>query len=439
MPIITARHCESKPAHRVKIYDKRCPGLHVSVTPSGCATFYFKFRHAGRRQSLRLGVYHADQFTVQDARTAVYHLRGQLGRGLDIGASARRAKAQANRRGKTVSEIIDERIEFISTLERKADGLLRPRIESWQNVASHLNRFVRPWLGTMLASEVTKHDIASLSNDIVEGKLGKPSISNARHVRKALSGLFSWSSEAGRDYTSSSPCINLPPLPTEHPRTRVLSADEIRTLWHGLDRDMIWDRRTRLALKFELVTMLRSGELLPIHRRELHDLDGPHARVDIPLTRVKKRRTIYQPLSDLAVEIIKEAMSDENQEYVFQTPQASKPLHRLAMATALRGRPDKGLPGICELLGLAPFTPHDLRRTAATLAADQQCDELAIARCLDHAVSRKGDVIVPSITGRVYVHSTRMKEKRAVLDTVAAELRRIIGRPVKRQNERLAA
>jgi len=34
---------------------------------------------------------------------------------------------------------------------------------------------------------------------------------------------------------------------------------------------------------------------------------------------------------------------------------------------------------------------------------------------------------VPTVTGKVYNHSKRMKEKRAVLDGVAAELRRIVG------------
>jgi len=36
---------------------------------------------------------------------------------------------------------------------------------------------------------------------------------------------------------------------------------------------------------------------------------------------------------------------------------------------------------------------------------------------------------VPTVTGKVYNHSKRMKEKRAVLDGVAMELRRIIGQP----------
>ena len=68
---------------------------------------------------------------------------------------------------------------------------------------------------------------------------------------------------------------------------------------------MPWDRRTRLALKFELVTMLRSNELLGAQRSELFDLDGEHPRFDVPLKRVKKRRVIQQPLSSLAVEIIR--------------------------------------------------------------------------------------------------------------------------------------
>ena len=145
---------------------------------------------------------------------------------------------------------------------------MRPRIESWENVASHLRRFVSPRLGKKIASEVTKHDIATLSNDIVAGKLGVPSVANARHMRRAASGLFNWAAEAGRDYVTASPCVNLPKLDPEHPRTRVLSEEEIKIFWHGLDRDDLpWDRKTRLALKFELVTMLRSGELLAAQPR----------------------------------------------------------------------------------------------------------------------------------------------------------------------------
>ena len=432
--ILTDRLCEKRVTKRVKIYDRKCPGPYVSITPAGAATFSFKFTdpETGRQRTGWLGVYNPETFAVEDARSRVYGLRG-------TGAAAlaetfRDRKVQQAKKGKTIDEIIDERIEWMNTPVKKPDGEMRPRIESWENVASHLRRFLSPRLGKKIASEVTKHDIATLSNDIVAGKLGVPSVANARHMRRAASGLFNWAAEAGRDYVTASPCVNLPKLDPEHARTRVLSEDEIRIFWHGLDRDDLpWDRKTRLALKFELVTMLRSGELLAAHRDELFDLDGDNPRFDVPLKRVKKRRVIQQPLSDLAVEIIREALISDEQQFVFASPLGDQPMNRKITATALRGTKNKGgkvkSPGICALLGLKPFTPHDLRRTAATLAGDLGFDDAWIAKCLDHAASKKSEQIVPSVTGKVYNHSKRMKEKRAVLDGVAAELRRMIGKP----------
>ncbi|MBB4369128.1 integrase [Bradyrhizobium sp. cir1] len=439
--VLTDRLCEKRVAKRVKIYDRKCPGLYVSVIPAGVATFFFKFtdRATGKQRSKWLGLHNPATFPVEQARTEVYALRMRIGNGENIAESLRQQKAQKAKQGKTVSEIIDERIDWMKTPVKKPDGEMRPRIESWESVASHLRRFIGPRLGKKLACEVTKQDIAALSKDIVAGRHGgKPSVSNARHMRRAASGLFNWAAEPEQDYVTASPCINLGKLDPEHPRTRVLSEDEIKTFWHGLDRDdMPWDRRTRLALKFELVTMLRSNELLGAHRNELFDLDGEHPRLDVPLKRVKKRRVIQQPLSSLAVEIVRDALKGSNKDFVFASPLDNTPLNRRAMGTALRGtkqRKDGKMvtktPGICALLGMKPFTPHDLRRTAATLAGDLGFDDAWIAKCLDHAASKKGDVIVPTVTGKVYNHSKRMKEKRAVLDGVAAELRRIIAEPV---------
>ena len=213
----------------------------------------------------------------------------------------------------------------MKTPVRKPDGEMRPRIESWENVARHLRRFVSPRLGKKIASEVTKHDIATLSNDIVAGKHG----GKASVAMPATCGAPPRACSIGRRKRAATmsppvPCVNLPKLDEEHPRDRVLTEDEIRTLWHGLDReDMPWDRRTRLALKFALTTMLRSGEMLPIHRDELNAENGT---VDIPARRVKKRRVINQPLSDLALEIIKEAMG--NYEYAFTGRFGDAPLSR---------------------------------------------------------------------------------------------------------------
>ena len=278
----------------------------------------------------------------------------------------------------------------------------------------------------MIASEVTNVDIAQLSDDIVAGKFGKPSTSNARHARRAASAMFSWAASPSRGYVTASPCIHLEKLDEEHPRERVLSAVEIRALWQGLDRnDLPWDRKTRLAIRFAMVSMLRSGELLGIRRDEL---DIENGIVNVAAKRVKKRRVINQPLSDLALSIIKDAMG--YRDFAFAGRFGGAPLGRHAMATALRGTPKTK--GICELLGLEPFTPHDLRRSAATMCGNLGLPEADISLCLDHQASKdENGKPLPAITSRVYNLATtaRIARKRKVLDAWAVKLREIIAEP----------
>jgi integrase len=381
--ILTDRHCQRRVTERTKTYDRKCSGLYVSITTSGVATFSFKFTdpETCEQRTGWLGIITPETFTVEDARSKVYGLKSMGGKA--VAETLRQHKVQKVKHGKTVDEIIEERIEWMKSPVLKADGERRPRNESWEHIARHLRNFLGRRLGRKPACEITKHDIAMLSNDIVAGKHGgKASVSNARQMRRAASGLFNWSAEAGRDYVTASPCINLPKLDEEHPRNRVLIEDEIRTLWHGLDReDLPWDRETRLAIKFALTTMLRSAELLPIHRDELNAENGT---VDIPARRVKKRRVINQPLSDLALEIIKETMG--NYDYAFVGRFGDAPLSRQVMSGALTGtmmmRNGKRVtrtPGICELLGIAPLTPHDLRRTAATMCGELGLSEAGIS------------------------------------------------------------
>jgi hypothetical protein len=104
------------------------------------------------------------------------------------------------------------------------------------------------------------------------------------------------------------------------------------------------------------------------------------------------------------------------------------------MSGALKGTKHRSgkvkTPGICSLLGIAPFTPHDLRRTAATMCGNLGLSESAISQCLDHQATKGEDgQPLPAITNKVYNLSVvgRVERKRKVLDAWAIELRRIIG------------
>jgi integrase len=77
--------------------------------------------------------------------------------------------------------------------------------------------------------------------------------------------------------------------------------------------------------------------------------------------------------------------------FLFPGRNGDTPLNRSAMANALRGtwrikdgRKVFKTPGLCELLGIAKFTPHDLRRSAATLCGEMGLPVSGISLCLDH-------------------------------------------------------
>ncbi|MET3994883.1 integrase [Bradyrhizobium sp. S3.9.2] len=458
MPNITEKHCRAEVKERIKIYDKDCSGLYVSLSPTAPPTFSLKYTCpiTKKRGAHRLGVYQQGEQDVAYWRKAAARLKVRIDNGEDIAQTARQARSlQAKQADITVGEMIDCYVAWISDeIEHKRQTdqgkivKIKPRMKSHEELTRHLNRFVRPRLGRMVASEVTNRDIAQLQADILAGTLianGKPlkaSASSARHMRKAVSRLFSWAAEVGNDYVTASPCVNLPKLPKEEARKRKLSREEIAILWHGLDRpDITIDRRIRLAIKFALTTALRSWELLHIHRDELqgNGLADKHPLVVVPEERVKAGRELHQPLSDLAVEIAKEAMG--NYPWMFIGRWDTEPLNRKAMACALRGNKASDgrvrSVGLCEQLGLKPFTPHDLRRTAASLMGSIGISRATISLCLDHTIKSDDHGAVAAVTGKHYDQDPRLGEKRAALQQLANEIRRIISEPMEAADDEM--
>jgi integrase len=434
--LITTNLVTSKVKKRTKVFDTKCPGFYVSILPPkgdadhGRATFSLQYWDIklGKRGYVEIGVYDPKGWTVELARAKAQDLSGRAGLGRNIKNEVKILQAAS---GATVGQMIDDFIAAVRTLEKKADGEMRPILESWENVRGFLNREVRPAIGFMAPADVTNNEIAQIQQNIA-----KRSTSGARQTRSAMKRLFAFGSEAGdntRKYgLTSSPVHNLPKVKKEHERTRVLDEAEIRTLWWGLDHPGLpCTKAVALGIKFELVSMLRTAEFRPARRSFIADLNGEMPVLNVPLKFVKKRRVIRQPLNSLAVEIVKQATSLHNHDVIF-SPRMLDPdavLTRSALSHALVGKKGKRpKPGIIEFLGMKHFTPHDLRRTASTLCGDIGISDAEIAKCLDHSKDRGENVVeAPSVTGRVYVHSKRLREKRIVLDALDGELRRIIG------------
>nr|WP_276553665.1 tyrosine-type recombinase/integrase [Bradyrhizobium elkanii] len=251
--------------------------------------------------------------------------------------------------------------------------------------------------------------------------------------------------QPGRKYVPSNPLAGLERRGgKEKKRDRVLSDDEIRTLWWGLERpDAPVERSVMLATRFILATMVRPYQSAGAETAEFSNLGTANALYEMPPGRVKKDRAVIVPLSDLASSIVIEATTPERGRIGHNNPPepiedqvvlfpskydatGKTPIARSSISQALNGKKNgkkngdktEDRIGLREFLGLKHFTAHDLRRTAATLARRAGAPREDVKAMLDHV---NGDVT------EVYDKYDMLKEKRQVVTILAQELRQIIG------------
>src|SRR6266699_3802721 len=106
------------------------------------------------------------------------------------------------------------------------------------------------------------------------------------------------------------------------------------------DKDLPADRHTALGLKFILTTMVRPYQSAYADVSELLNLDGTDPEYHLPPKRVKRRRPVIVPLSELACEVLDEALEDKDQVVVFPSRMGDGdiPIRRDALAQARNGK-----------------------------------------------------------------------------------------------------
>jgi integrase len=201
----------------------------------------------------------------------------------------------------------------------------------------------------------------------------------------------------------------------------VLSDPEIRLWWRRVVVSPVTPS-LGLALRLELLTGTRPGEVAGISRRELDALNDPEkAAWTIPGSRTKNARDHYVPLSALALKTIAAAQElNDGSEFLFPSPVGTGPIKGHALAVAMRRLSEsENLTGPgSDTWKATPPTPHDLRRTFAT-----RLSELGVAKedrdaCLNHAPQDVGS--------RHYDLYQRAKEKRAAFDLFSRTISTIL-------------
>jgi len=379
-----------------KMYLREADGFTIRVMPSGAKTWLFVYTFDGRRKEMNLGSY--PDVSLADARGKHADAKKLLKNGKDPAAIEAEAKEE-RRKSPMVADLCSEYIEKHAKRFKK----------SWRQDEELLKRDVLPSWGKRKAEDVRKRDVTLLLESIVER--GSPSMSN--RVFSVIRKMFNFAVE--RDILTFSPCLGVKALAPIRSCERTLSETEIRTLWESLDNAAMSDE-VRRALKLILVTAQRPGEIAGIHSDEI---DGRWWT--IPAERAKNAQPHRVYLTDLAIELIgnHEATvenTDEEQRrgYFFASPKGEgKHINPHAMAVAVRSnticekKGKKLVKSNVNRLGVEQFTPHDLRRTAATFIAGMGFMDEIIDAVLNHV--KKGVI-------KIYNRHDYDREKQQALE-----------------------
>ena len=138
------------------------------------------------------------------------------------------------------------------------------------------------------------------------------------------------------------------------------------------------------------------------------ELDLKRALWSLPGSRTKNGHPHSVPLSAAAIQIIDEALAD-GEAFMLPSEDGAMPPRAVAKTIARAVEPTKDYPK--GRVGLAPFTAHDLRRTALTGMARLGVAPIVIGHVANHRTTTKA-----GMTLAVYVQHQYEKEKREALE-----------------------
>jgi site-specific recombinase XerD len=288
------------------------------------------------------------------------------------------AERYESRHGMTVAQLCDE-----YETDMNSGKLNGKKASTIMSDVSRIKNHIKPKLG--------RYKVSTITSDQIEAFMNEQSKGSAKRVIGLVGAIFSFAVK--RKWRTDNPVSTIE-KPADVKRMRRLAEAEYAELWSavsGIKKGVLADIFTMLA-----ITGFRSGEIKNLRWSEI-DFERRIATLGDTKTGLSVR-----PLSGAAIEIIK------------RQPQTSP-----FVFTYKNGRPVPSLTPHWSPLGLdKTITPHVLRHSFASLAADLGLGDSTIAGLLGHSRS--------SVTSR-YIHLD--KALIAAADLVANETKRLMSGP----------
>lgn len=358
--------------------DLSCKGLSLKVTKKGVRSFSYTFRLGKKTGRVTLGPY--PDLGLAAARARVEDLRKLVVAGTD----PRQLKAEEiAQRQRTVGEMV------ALFIERYA----KPKNKSWRQAESNLRLYLVSSLGPRPVTAVKRGDIHAILDRLIEEDKGASANRALAHMRK----FFGWLVE--RDYLEHSPADHIKKPFNERPRERVLSDDELRSIWHASE-----------ALSVPYSAWLRLSILCSQREMETASLSRSQLEGDLwflSSNDTKNKRENVVPLSRQAKAIVDDLLKNEG-EFLLATGRiGDAPINGFSKAKAQ----------IDKASGVTDWRFHDLRRSVATNIGKLGYERFTIEKVLNH--KDKG------VTA-VYDRYTYLNEKREALQKWADRLDEIV-------------
>lgn len=219
------------------------------------------------------------------------------------------ARAAALKNARDIAKGIDPRGGDVPTFEDAAENVINLHIPTWKNAGrsagiwrSSFERFVFQRIGKMPVSDVTTAHVLAVLAPIWTARP-----TTARRVRQRISAVMKWAVAKGYrgDDPAGDAISKALPRTTNGPKVhmRAVPHGEVRAVLEKVRQSGAWSS-TKLALEFLVLTAARSGE---VRLATWTEVDLEARTWEIPAARTKTAKPQRVPLSDRAVEVLREA------------------------------------------------------------------------------------------------------------------------------------
>jgi len=371
-----------KPAEKPqKFFDER--GLFLLVNPTGSRLWRFKYQFKGKEKLLSLGQY--PDTSLKKARERRDELRRQLANGIDPSAerqSEREAhKAALNNTVREVGEACFRAPANEPTQEKQVSRPIvngKPRKPKWKEERRRLEMYIYPKLGERPIASVTKDELGSEINKIVEA--GKLEL--ARRVKIACHKL--WQSAVDSSKCAHNIVADLKRIKKPKGRRHHASIKEPRRYGDLLRSIEAYGGRaetaTQYALKLLPLIFLRSSE---IRWSRWSWVNFETAEWRIPAEIMKREDPHIVPLSRQALFLLRGLHEHfGHQAFMFPALRSGRPICENTLNCALRSM---GFPK-------EEMTAHGVRSFASTQLREHQWPGPCVEIQLAHLVKADNEV-----------------------------------------------